>query len=247
MGDALDRLEVALALRVVKPYTRVVNGKVQQVDGYEYETKPRSVGPPIRGTARLKGKPQPAFPKGVRIVGPSADEMMRRLMSQDSQDELARRMIEIGISSPPGPDQNDPQWHDFARSADSSAPGNCYQVALEMILDAQLLGLKNPKVIHATVLGNGGDVNGVRYGHGWVEADFEGYGGTYRVALDWSSFHRSVVLADAYRRMGNAKDIHEYTRDEAMRWAMREEVYGPWEGNILVNDGEGGLKQAKTK
>jgi hypothetical protein len=132
-----------------------------------------------------------------------------------------------------GPDTNSPAWKRVEEDIRAQGSGNCYDAAVTLAMNADELGLQNVRIIQATVMGRG-ELEGVRFGHSWVEADGQGVdhpqAGTvmFRNAYDWSSGN-SVVMPDAlYRHLGQAQDVHEYTTDEAIGEMVRTGFYGPW-------------------
>lgn len=102
--------------------------------------------------------------------------------------------------------------------------GDCYEAALTVMLEGHHR-LKNPRLIHATVMGRG-PVAGIRFGHAWVEAD--GPDGM-RVAIDRSNGGDYQGPAVLYRAKGQAEDVREYTGQEMYEKAIETEVYGPWD------------------
>ena len=137
------------------------------------------------------------------------------------------------------PDRTTPAWDGVTQAIAWQGVGNCYQASLTLMLDADRLGLQNPVVVQATVMGQGA-LEGVRYGHSWLEADgshisfpAQGLEMTTRVAIDYSSGNRVVMDADVYRHLGQAQDVHEYDQIGATAEAIRTETYGPWPQELL--------------
>jgi hypothetical protein len=126
-------------------------------------------------------------------------------------------------------DRSTPAWSRVTREIRAQGLGNCYHAALTLAMDARALGLENVSVIQGTLLGEG-DLEGVRFGHSWVEADVPG--ATTRVALDYSSGNSLVMDRDAFRFLQRAQDVHEYGVPEARSLAANGD-YGPWSADVL--------------
>lgn len=116
-------------------------------------------------------------------------------------------------------------WGDVTREIARQGMGNCYQAAGTLMLNADRLGLRNPTVIHATCTGQG-PIKGQAFGHAWLEADGPGH---MRMVYDYASGNRVQLPAELYRRMGEARDIHQYDATAARVQMMRTGHYGPWE------------------
>ena len=84
-------------------------------------------------------------------------------------------------------------------------------------------------MIQGTLMGQG-TLEGVRFGHSWVEADI--LGGTTRVALDYSSGNSLMMDRDAFRFLQQAQDVHEYGVSEASSLAASGDD-GPWTADVL--------------
>lgn len=100
--------------------------------------------------------------------------------------------------------------------------GDCFQIAVWLMRHARQENLPWT-LVHARVHGRG-KLEGRVYDHAWVEADTE-HG---RFAIDLSSGNHVVLPADAYRRLGNAHDVTEYSRDVVIDTLVRHGHYGPW-------------------
>lgn len=126
-------------------------------------------------------------------------------------------------------DRSTPAWARVTDEIRAQGLGNCYQAALTLAMDARALGLENVSVIQGTLMGEG-DLEGVRFGHSWVEADIPG--GTTRVALDYSSGNSLVMDRDVFRLLQQAHDVHEYSVPEARDLAANGD-FGPWTADVL--------------
>lgn len=138
------------------------------------------------------------------------------------------------------PDTSSPAWQETEEVIRDQGTGNCYDAAVTLAMNAEELGLRNVRIIQATVMGRG-KLEGVRFGHSWIEADAQGLNHPdaqgeviFRNAYDWSSGN-SVVMPDAlYRHLGQVADVHEYTVEEAISEMVRTGHYGPWEPAPMV-------------
>lgn len=102
--------------------------------------------------------------------------------------------------------------------------GDCFRAAAEALLAmsgvADTIGAE---LVHGTVVGTGPPVEGVRYGHAWVEL----FGG--RMVHDCSNGREVLVGRRTYYELGNAEPVHRYTLDEVRRLILTHEHWGPWD------------------
>jgi hypothetical protein len=126
-------------------------------------------------------------------------------------------------------DRTTPAWTRVTQEIRAQGLGNCYRAASTLAMDARALGLENVSVIQGTLMGEG-DLEGVRFGHSWVEADIPG--ATTRIALDYSSGNSLVMDRDAFRFLQRAQDVHGYSVSEARSLAANGN-YGPWTADVL--------------
>lgn len=103
--------------------------------------------------------------------------------------------------------------------------GDCYEAALRTAHDLYLNGVQSAEsihVCHGDVTGTGGDVLGVRYGHGWVEVN--------DVVFDFSNGSRAVARRDLYYQVGSIVDseVTRYVITDAAFLAVRSGHSGPW-------------------
>jgi hypothetical protein len=165
-------------------------------------------------------------------------EMVKHLLGQHDQSTHGRR----GPTAPGvvdhTPDTTTRAWKRVTKDIRKQGPGNCSDAAVTLLMNAEELGLRNARVVQATVMGRG-KLEGVRFGHSWLEADaqtLETPQGpvAFRNAYDWSSGN-SVVMPDAlYRHLGQVQDEHEYTDEEAIREMVKLGHYGPWVAAPMV-------------
>jgi hypothetical protein len=127
-------------------------------------------------------------------------------------------------------DRSTPAWDRVTRDIRAQGMGNCYHAAVALAMNARALGLENVSVVQGTLLGEG-PLEGVRFGHSWVEADAPG--GTTRIVLDYSSGNSLVMDRGMYRFLQQAQDVHEYDVAEARTLAAGGD-FGPWTTDVLA-------------
>lgn len=123
------------------------------------------------------------------------------------------------------PDLEDPEWQGTIAEIRAQGRGNCYQASMTLMLASDRLGLTDPKIVQASVVGDGGGLEGVRYGHSWLESS--------GLAYDLSSGHTTIMPVETYRKLGNVENVHEYNRDQAFVAAVKAGNYGPWTDDLL--------------
>jgi transglutaminase-like putative cysteine protease len=126
-------------------------------------------------------------------------------------------------------DRSTPAWTRVTQEIRAQGMGNCYHAALTLAMNARALGLENVSVIEGTLMGEG-SLQGVRFGHSWVEASVPGQ--TTRVVLDYSSGNSLVMDRTAYHVLHQVQDVHEYSVSEARSLAANGN-YGPWTADVL--------------
>jgi hypothetical protein len=103
--------------------------------------------------------------------------------------------------------------------------GDCYPAAFNL-----LVGFLEPAsevegglLVHGRPLGTGGEAEGIRCGHAWVEKG--GY------VFDWSNGKQVAVPRPLYYTAGtiDPDECHYYTREEAIHMALMVQHYGPWD------------------
>ena len=99
---------------------------------------------------------------------------------------------------------------------DDNKGGNCYQVAVDTLM-------KNPnaKLVHGVVTGQGA-INGIQYGHAWVEDGDTVIDNTLRGDL-------RRLPKQLYYRIGNINITRKYTYNQALENLIKYEHYGPWD------------------
>ena len=107
--------------------------------------------------------------------------------------------------------------------------GDCYKVTgvvainnSDQIGDYNFIG--TPYIIHAEVTGQG-SINGIKYGHAWIEDDVYAY--------DYSNGFKLMAPKALYHKWGNVKTLpgkfYKYTFREAKEKMYDLEHYGPWD------------------
>jgi ribosomal protein S18 acetylase RimI-like enzyme len=107
--------------------------------------------------------------------------------------------------------------------------GDCYKVTgvlainnSDQIGDYKFIG--TPYIIHAEVTGQG-SINGIKYGHAWIEDDVYAY--------DYSNGFKLMAPKVLYHKWGNVKTqpgkFYKYTFREAKEKMYDLEHYGPWD------------------
>ena len=77
-----------------------------------------------------------------------------------------------------------------------------------------------------------GPLEGVRFGHSWVEADAPD--GTTRIVLDYSSGNSLVMDRDTYRFLQQARGRARSTASVRPGASRRTAIYGPWTADVLA-------------
>ena len=113
------------------------------------------------------------------------------------------------------------------------ATGNCAASALwgcETLQTKYGIDLPDIRVVHGLVTGTGGGIEGVRYGHAWVE--YEG------IAFDFAQGGDPVsVPVETYYAVGQIDPLEtvRYSVREARRLAVQHRHYGPWDDYLYNN------------
>lgn len=99
--------------------------------------------------------------------------------------------------------------------ADAEPKGTCYQDALERFLDEQANSVGGARLVHGSVLGEGG----VRVKHAWIEGR----------ADVWDPQLSGVCSREAYYKRFQPEPRVTYTRYEARRAWFQAGHYGAWD------------------
>ena len=103
------------------------------------------------------------------------------------------------------------------------AKGDCYEANGRFFMDeALLVGKKSGmRIVHGEVTGQG-PLDGVRYGHCWIED-----GGS---VIDVSNDRTIKMPKKAYYALGQIGDnIHKYSPEQFKKKILKHEHWGPWD------------------
>ena len=103
-------------------------------------------------------------------------------------------------------------WQDILKQ------GQCYQSAYSYVFDENMKGNTDLILVHADVIGTGGDVKGIGYCHAFV---LDGDN-----VIDTEA--NVTVPYEYYKAVGNVTNEKRYTFDEKLREALESGHYGPW-------------------
>ena len=125
--------------------------------------------------------------------------------------EVAKMRVALGLSE----------------SLEEGAVGDCYEAAFNWIFEHCILNTADRRgdpgifLVHGEVTGQG-PIEGVLYGHAWVEDG--------DLVIDQSNGRNlRMSRADYYRRGRIGDNLHRYTPEEARRKILATRVYGPWD------------------
>jgi hypothetical protein len=105
------------------------------------------------------------------------------------------------------------------------AMGDCYEAAVNFVMDRCLFGPCHYTIVHAEVAGQG-PLEGTNFGHAYVVDNRSG------AVIDRSNGRHVTMSREAYEALGNVKEIgnyHEYEWKEVRKMIVNYEHYGPWE------------------
>lgn len=108
--------------------------------------------------------------------------------------------------------------------------GDCFSQAITQVQrlekDAKSKGHTNIKVVHGYPLGTGGEAEGLRFPHAWVEFTENGI----EFVRDYSNGNRVEIPKAMYYLIGNIEenDTKKYSYEEAIRSMNESQHYGPW-------------------
>lgn len=106
--------------------------------------------------------------------------------------------------------------------------GDCYKVAANLLIEnnytKKIAFIGTPYLVHAEVTGQG-EIEGIKYGHAWVEDDVFVY--------DYSNGRNLMIPKQLYYRVGEIKmakgKYHKYTREQARKKMLKSGHYGCWD------------------
>lgn len=104
---------------------------------------------------------------------------------------------------------------------DYKANGDCYEIHMKILMDNHKD--QELRLCHGQVTGDGADVEGVRYGHAWLEHN-------NFIVFDYSNGTQLTTLKEKYYKKGNIKEkeVKRYTFKEASRKILETGQYGEW-------------------
>ena len=103
--------------------------------------------------------------------------------------------------------------------------GDCYEAAVNFVMDECLFGSCHYTIVHAEVAGQG-PVEGINFGHAYV-VDTRS-----NLVIDRSNGRNVAMPRDAYEALGKINEIgnfREYAWKEVRRKMVEHEHYGPWD------------------
>lgn len=98
--------------------------------------------------------------------------------------------------------------------------GRCYMEALKY-LESRTDG----RLVHGIVTGQK-QIEGVRYGHAWVEFEEDG------MEFVYDTTNEKVFPRVLYYAVGQITDTKSYSLEEAYRECLKHRHYGPWDSVI---------------
>ena len=103
--------------------------------------------------------------------------------------------------------------------------GDCYEAAGRYIMDQCMLGRDDCGLVlvHGEVAGQG-SLQGITYGHAWVLDN-----GTVIDKSNGRDLHMPQAFYYAIGGINNIGNVHEYTWDEARKYILQYEHWGPWD------------------
>jgi hypothetical protein len=128
---------------------------------------------------------------------------------------------------------HDPEkYANGGRITDKNRNGNCYEIAGKIAMSNPIDLIKmqvpdfkgKPYLVHAQVIGQG-EIEGVKYGHAWIEDDLFVY--------DFSNGRKIVFPKELYYILGGVEKrkpkYFKYTFEEAQKLMVKTGHYGSWE------------------
>lgn len=113
-------------------------------------------------------------------------------------------------------------------SALEAERGNCAAVAYVLVAGDPNDGtpgvLPGAKIVHGEPLGRGGNAEGRRYFHAWVETVRDGR----PVCVDYSNGLEVIMDRAAYYELGQITEVRRYNRHQAMALYRKHDHAGPW-------------------
>lgn len=108
---------------------------------------------------------------------------------------------------------------------EATVTGDCAHIALRLALALEIEGARAVRVVHGRPIGTGGNAQGLRYFHAWVEMVEDGR----TLAIDFSNGLRVMLPRSRYYRLGRIRDVRRYTVEDAIDHVDRTGHAGPWD------------------
>jgi hypothetical protein len=119
---------------------------------------------------------------------------------------------------------------------DQTGEGDCYEVAAHLLLWPLKQGGHGPElgecpvICHGIVTGQG-PVEGLRFGHAWIETTRSLGICEVEMVIDHSNGKKTEMPAGLYYLMGriDPSETKRYTKEEARLALRKHKHYGPWD------------------
>jgi hypothetical protein len=212
--------------RPVAGYLREVEGEVQRVRPHMRKMKV-TVGGDLDEPEPARA---PTLAEIKRDIARERANTRAHAVAEESVDEGTEYEL-VNVE----PDTDTPEWDECIEEIREQGMGNCYSAAMTFMLREDILGLVNPRVVQASVLGRSGEVEGKRFWHSWIEVDSHHMYGKdgnefapIRMAIDFASGNSHMLEATTYRFLGQVEDVMEYDHDEAILASIEYRYFGLW-------------------
>jgi hypothetical protein len=190
-----------------------------------------------QGTKGLRSSTQRFNPKAEQFadaIRVESRDVATRQMISDIDERINRGGLASSTRKPKTrtPKTRSTQAHDsrFKDKYGSDVPygdGDCYSSAVSTAEALSRSGVQNVRVVHGIPLGTGGEAEGIRYPHAWVEATINGE----EMVIDNSNGGNYVLPKELYYLIGNIEEdvTRRYSYQEAQNQMTENGHYGPWE------------------
>ena len=109
---------------------------------------------------------------------------------------------------------------DIDSISDKYKNGNCYEAAMKQMWDYYRKGIKEVKLVHGVVTGQG-ELDGIQFSHAWIEVN--------GIVLDMSNGREVVMPKNLYYKLGKIKITREYDYEDMLKMIDKYGTYGPWD------------------
>jgi hypothetical protein len=121
------------------------------------------------------------------------------------------------------------------QNEDEDGDGNCFLVAAQLVMDANLRGFRTDNLFtcHGTVSGQEA-LLGTRFIHAWVELETD----AVTIVIDQSNGNNIVMPREAYYRLGeiDTDTVRRFTSGKTIDNLLRTGHYGPWETTMTATE-----------